>query len=130
MHKLAMILAASRRDELIITVEDIKVACNMVTDLELEMPKVFDKIGMKGDAVYLERMLRTIAISGGIPMHKLMATFQRQFPRQSDFNEVLNTLVGSGHARLEQRNGAVWAVPTFQLTHPPKPEASSGTSAA
>ena len=40
-HKLAMVIAASQRDELILTAEDISLANTMVTDLEKDMPKVF-----------------------------------------------------------------------------------------
>ena len=37
-HKLAMVLAASRRDELLIDEEDLALAAKMMTDLEQDMP--------------------------------------------------------------------------------------------
>jgi hypothetical protein len=44
-HKLAMVLAASRSDELVITLDSLTTAEAMVTAVEQDMPKVFARIG-------------------------------------------------------------------------------------
>ncbi len=46
LHKLAMILAAAQRDELIITKNDLVTAESFVTSLEADMHKVFESIGV------------------------------------------------------------------------------------
>ena len=52
---LAMILAASCRDDLVITEEDLKTSNDMVTTLEADMPRVFGKIGRTDISVQAER---------------------------------------------------------------------------
>ena len=49
-HKLAIVLAASRRDELVITKRDLMDAEKHITALEKTMPKVFALIGRSTDA--------------------------------------------------------------------------------
>jgi hypothetical protein len=114
-HKLAMILAASVRDELIITKEDLQAAHDMVTTLESQMPKVFDKIGMKGEAVHMERILRAVVVRGAMPYADIFKMFGRQFPRAGDMEEILKGIVTSGQLRIEQRDGQVWAVAAHGL---------------
>jgi hypothetical protein len=109
-HKLAMILAASQRDDLVITVDDLQTANSMVTTLESEMPKVFDKIGMKGEAVHQERMLRFVQIRREVPYTLFVKTFSRQFPKSGEMEEVLKTLTTSGQLRIEQRGPDLWVV--------------------
>lgn len=113
-HKLAMILAASQRDQLIITEDDLKTAHAMVTTLEAEMPKVFDKIGMKDDAVHMERVLRLVVQRGAAPLELIYRTFGRQFPQAGELEGVVTTLCRAGQLRMEQRpDGKMWAVATL-----------------
>lgn len=112
-HKLAMILAASCRDELVILPEDLATAHDMVTTLEAEMPKVFDKIGMKGEAVHMERIARHVSIVGACPYSDIYKIFGRQFPKAGEMEEIVTGLVRGGAVRLEQRDGAPWIVATY-----------------
>lgn len=103
-HKLAMVLAASARDELVITLEDLQTAHTMVTDLEKEMPKVFDKIGMKEEAQQLERLLRYIAGKGGtMPYPEVFRFLQHQFPYKRDLENAVEGLIASGRLILFQK---------------------------
>jgi hypothetical protein len=66
-HKLAMVLAASQRDELVILPEDLALANTMVSDLEQDMPKVFAKIGKSQQATQVDRLIQFIkAKNGGV----------------------------------------------------------------
>ena len=56
-HKLAMVLAASAGDEMVITAEHLTIADQMVTDLEPDMSFVFSKIGKSETALYAERLV-------------------------------------------------------------------------
>lgn len=100
-HKLAMILAASVRDELVIEAEDLQIAAQMVTQLEAEMPKVFDKIGMRVEAVHMERIVRFIKSKGKIHFSKVVATFGKQFPKISELEDIMKTIFQAGHARTD-----------------------------
>jgi len=125
MHKLAMILAASSRDELVITKDDLETAYGMVTTLEAEMPKVFDKIGMKNEAVHMERIEALVILKNAVPYSEVYKTFGRQFPRAGELEEVLTTLLRSGRIRLEQRDGSPWFVACFSGAAAAKPDFGS-----
>ncbi len=96
-HKVAMILAASRRDELLITQDDLETAVSMITDLEPDMGKVFEKIGMKEDATQLDRLIQTVRSKGSMPYREVYAWMQRYFPRKTELDDVIATAVGSGN---------------------------------
>jgi len=45
LHKIAMIISVSQRDDLIITPDDLERADDLLKDIEADMPKVFSRIG-------------------------------------------------------------------------------------
>lgn len=49
-HKLAMVLSAAEKDELVITRDNLAAAVEIVTSLEADMPEVFSLIGVQGQA--------------------------------------------------------------------------------
>jgi hypothetical protein len=59
-HKLAMVLAASRRDALVITAEDLIEAERRISDLEREMLRVFESIGKTTEARVTSEVLTLI----------------------------------------------------------------------
>lgn len=99
-HKVAMILAAAQRDELIITRDDLETAVAMITDLEPDMSKVFEKIGMKDDAVQVDRLMQMVAKRGKMPYAEVYKWMQRYFPHKSDIEDVLLSCIASGTAHL------------------------------
>lgn len=56
-HKLAMVLSASYKDELVILPTDLKMASELVTALEKDMPQVFELIGVQGNAKHSTTVL-------------------------------------------------------------------------
>lgn len=65
-HKLAMILEASRSNHLQITKEMLENAANIVTSLESDMPKVFSHIGMTTDTRHAETLVAFVRRVGHI----------------------------------------------------------------
>lgn len=100
-HKVAMVLAASQRDELVITRNDLETAVQMITDLEPDMGRVFEKIGMKEDAVQLDRLVQMVAKRQEVPYAEVYRWMQRYFPHQSDLEDVIATAVQSGYFYLD-----------------------------
>lgn len=49
-HKLAMVLSAAEKDEMVITKDNLEAAAEIVTALEKDMPEVFSLIGVQGNA--------------------------------------------------------------------------------
>jgi hypothetical protein len=111
-HKLAMILSAAKRDDLTIQVEDLSVANDMVSDLELDMPKVFSRIGRSPAAAAAERMLNYVRKRGKMPLTEAYSHVQSAFPDSREFDGVLMGLVKAGQLRMEATADGFLVIPT------------------
>lgn len=109
-HKVAMILAAAQRDELVVTREDLETAVQMITDLEPDMHRVFEKIGMKEDAVQVDRLLQLVTKRGRMPYTEVYKWMQRYFPHKSDIEDVLAAAVNSGQVHITNTGGSFYLV--------------------
>jgi len=103
-HKLAMILAAAQRDQLVILPEDLALAHTMVTDLERDMPQVFAKIGKDQNSVYTEQFLQFLKARGKIPYTDGFAYLHGRFPNAKDLEGIVAGCVKAGF--IEVVNGA------------------------
>ena len=104
-HKLAMVLAAAQRDDMVITEEDLQIANTMVTDLEPDMAMVFAKIGKSDEAFYADRIINFVRRSGN-PTHVEVYRFvYSQFPSFREFEDVFAGLVRAGFLEVFQENG-------------------------
>lgn len=65
-HKLAMVLAAAQRDDLLITVDDLTFADKAVTQLESDMAGIYAKIGTSADAKGQAELVRIVRAFGVI----------------------------------------------------------------
>ena len=105
-HKLAMVLSASQRDELTINEETLAVANDLITALERDMPKVFEKIGTTEEsrgATQLVAIVRThVRIERGLLFRQLFRTLS-----YDDFNKALTSAIQAGHVEqvAEEVNG-------------------------
>ena len=104
-HKLAMVLAASAGDDLIITEELLKTAYLMVSDLEPDMKFVFSKIGRSDNYSYAEKLVKYVHSKGAVPYMEAFRFIHSHFPAMRDYEEVLRGCIAAGYIRLEQRNG-------------------------
>jgi len=102
-HKLAMVIAAAKRNSLVITAEDLAEANNMVTDLEPDMAKVFAKIGLTNEGVQAERFIQFIEASDiPISYQEAYTYIYSYFPKMCDFNEIAMGAVKSGRIRIDK----------------------------
>ena len=101
-HKLAMILAASRSDELVITEEILSLSNTMVTDLEPDMAMVFSKIGKTDASFYADRLVQYVAKRGKAPYAEVYRYVHSQFPSARDFEDVLAGCVKAGLLAVTQ----------------------------
>jgi hypothetical protein len=102
-HKLSMVIAASLRDELFITQDDLAMANQMVTDLESDMTKVFSRIGRSEDSAQAERFINFIKKSGEIPYDEAYRFVYSYFPGLHNFEDILNGAVRSNHIEVIQK---------------------------
>lgn len=110
LHKLAMVLAAAERDDLVIDQPTLELAATMVTDLEPDMAKVFSKIGKTDESFYADRLINFVRRQGAVSYTDVYRFIYSQFPSLRDFEDILAGVLRAGYLRMEQRNGAPWLV--------------------
>jgi len=100
MHKLAMMLSISERDDLIITRDNLELASTMLTDIENDMPRVFARIGRTEQSLQSERFINFIAKHGPIEYGRAYMMIHAHFPDFRDFEGVMNGALRSNQIQL------------------------------
>lgn len=111
LHKLAMVIAASCKDDQVITAEDLLLAHTMVTELETDMPHVFAKIGRSESSVQAERLLGYIRRRGDTPYEEAYRFIHAYFPDLQDYEGVINGLIRAGYLKNVQKGGTLMLEP-------------------
>lgn len=97
-HKVAMVLAVSRGNALVIDRATLERAVKLITELEGNMPKVYNKIGMTEDSNASLQILAFLDRNGGeCPFSLLYRYMHRYYPDPSEFEKIIG---GMFHARL------------------------------
>lgn len=108
-HKLAMIIAASRSDFLVIEKDHLMTAAEMVDLVEADMPKIYDHIGLTQQTQNLAEMVDVIHRLPTMTINDLYRKMSRLCTFE-EFNKLLTSAVAAGYAKQEQRGGAVYVV--------------------
>jgi hypothetical protein len=99
-HKLAMILSASKTSEMVISLDSLRTAEAMVTAVEQDMPKVFSRIGQneltRGAATIVDLVHKSERVTK-VELYKAM--FRTMSYR--DFELAISSAINSG--QIEQR---------------------------
>ncbi len=106
-HKLAMVLSAAYKDDLIILPSDLKMAAELVSALEADMPQVFELIGVQGQAKHSTTILSCMRSYKQLTQSQL---FKLCFNTMSwdEFGKALVANIQSGYLSAEQGlNGKV-----------------------
>lgn len=109
-HKLAMVLAASRSDSMVIDVVDLATANEMVTALELDMPRVFQRIGVSEQSVQAERFLAYVHKRGKVPYEEAYRFIHAHFPGFKEFEDMLMGCIRSGQISLRNYGSKIYLV--------------------
>lgn len=101
-HKLAMVVAAAQRSELLITDDDLQVSTQMITGLETSMNKVFQSIGVGDSAKSVIEILAYVRAYGEI--HQTIL-WRHMWPIMSlkEFEAATTSAIKAGYIRLVQR---------------------------
>lgn len=94
-HKVAIVLAAARSDELIIEEQDLVNAYNLVTGTEADMLRVFESIGLQSSAQRHNEVLAYVRAYGKIDDKTLWNLCLRIMERKQ-YDEALEGLVLAG----------------------------------
>jgi hypothetical protein len=90
-HKLAMVLSASQRNERVILLEDLQAANQVVTSLEESMPKVFSQIGRTEGSRHSEELIAYVRSRQSVEYTELFRYMFRVFANAREFEEALDT---------------------------------------
>jgi len=100
MHKLALILSASRGDSQVIELDDIQLADRMLEATEHDLDKVFSRIGRSEESLQAERFIAFIKRYGRLPYMKAYQHIHSHFPDFRNFEGVLAGAINSGQVKL------------------------------
>lgn len=99
-HKVAMLLAASESDELIIEADHLALADVLLTDLEPDLHMVFDKIGKSPVAVNAERLVSIVRTHGSIKLVDAYKMLHSVFPSHKEFEDVMRGCLKAGYFKI------------------------------
>jgi hypothetical protein len=100
MHKVAMVLSASRSSSLVISRDDLQLANTMLEDLEKDMHRVFSRIGRTEESMQAERFIEYVRRKGTIPYDEAYKMIHVYFPDFRDFEGILSGAIQSGQLRI------------------------------
>jgi len=102
LHKTAMVLAAAKRDELVLTLEDLQLADIMLQQTEENYRKVFQRIGRSDEAAAAARIAEEVERKGEVTLKELVRLSQIHFPNAKDFDGILESFLKGGQMILVQ----------------------------
>lgn len=115
--KLAMILAASQRDDLIIRLEDIIEAERMLNQTEALSARVFSRVGRTEESQQAEKLLEAVQKKGEMSYKDLYRLSQVYFPNSQNFEGIMKSYFNAGQLTIV----AVGGVPMVRaVPQPPK----------
>lgn len=92
MHKLAMILAAAKRNQLVIEREDLQEALTLLESVEPSMGRVFDQIGQVDEARRMKEMVNFVQVYGELQSSQLWNLMQNTITKK-DFEATLKIAI-------------------------------------
>lgn len=111
-HKLAMVLSAAEKDDLIITKENLEAATQIVTSLEADMPRVFDNIGLQGQTKHTHDLRGIIKAYKKISKTQLLRIVF-QFMSGEEFEKSIQDLIRANYVRAYTANNQVYYAYVF-----------------
>lgn len=106
LHKIAMIVAAAKRNEPLITKEDLEEADKLLAATEIDMTKVFEQISEK-DVRLTNQIVQHVLKQGRVPLQKLYLRFMHEYAFK-DFEEAVRGAIHSGKVRQMVIDGVLY----------------------
>ena len=110
MHKLAMVLSAANRDDQTITEEDLATADKMLSSVEEDMPKVFEKMGQTDKGLQAGRFISFVRQAGKVTQSEAYKYIHSHFPDAREFSAILQGAINSGQLKVLAESGIVYLV--------------------
>jgi|SRR6478736_15180 len=102
-HKVAMILAVSQGNDLVITRALLERAVALITELEGNMPKVYNKIGMTADSNAALQVLAFLErYNGTADFNVLYRYMHRYYPEPEVFEKILMGMIEAQYITIDR----------------------------
>lgn len=102
LHKLAMVLSASQRDDLVIDIEDLVIAETMLNQTEQDLDKVFARVGSTPEGEEVRRFLEVMKRKGTVAYLDAYRIIYSAFPNARDYEGILQGAINAGYVKLIQ----------------------------
>jgi hypothetical protein len=114
--KLAIVLAASKREELSITREDLEEADAILLDSEKAMLQVFESIGIVDEAKHVGTLVTYVRAYNWLTRAELYKLCWN-IMSERDFLQAIRLAVDGGLLQVVKKDGALGLGPTIRTTH-------------
>jgi hypothetical protein len=125
-HKLAMVLSAARRDDLVIDEEDLEQAIKILDATEQDYAQVFQAITTTTTMEQTSDVVKLVIQRGKIRKAELYQYFFHAMTAK-EFNESIESAIVAGYLALEQSGSTIFVTPG---AHYRKRDGSSGTNSS
>jgi hypothetical protein len=115
--KVAMVLSASARDDLIITVDDLQAAATIVDSLEGYQSQIFDRIGQTDGGRYTAMIMEHVVRAGVIEKSDLLRKVMRVMDEKT-FQNAVNTAIAAKLAVQFNRGNSILIVDAARAKQP------------
>lgn len=106
-HKLAMVIAASKRQGLTITLEDLQEAEKNIVKIEADMIRVFESIGLKDSSKFIRHITTLLIHWGETPAKELWRACINNMS-YDDFVDALGAAMEAGYIKRQQDANNKW----------------------
>lgn len=131
LFKTAIVLSASRRDDLVIDVDDLQLAEAMLSDIEPDIERVFSGVGRSDESIHADRFVEFVKRKGAIRYEEAYRQVHMYFPDPKAYESILAGVIRAGLIYLEHRADGPWLVsggrPRLQAVPPSPPAINSDT---
>lgn len=104
LHKFAIILAAAKRDTLVIEEDDLKEANDIITDIESDMIRVFESIGLVQERTHVTEIISICRFNGWMTSGALWAKAMNNMSLK-DFHEAVRAAIHGNLIKVVKQNG-------------------------
>lgn len=118
-HKLAIVLAASQRDKLLIEEIDLIEADALLTTIEPHMIKVYESVGVVDESKHVADIVSHVRAYQWIDANSLFSLLRNNMTER-DFKNAMRITVEQGLCRVETREGKRGLAIPLTQRHPPK----------
>ncbi len=117
LHKLALVIAAAQRDDLVIEEADLIEAEQILTTAELSMIKVFESVGVVDEAQHLAEVVAFVRAYGFIPTKDLFYNNCHMIMTEKDFQNAVRHACDGGLIERTRQGNSIGLAPTKRQTH-------------